>query len=133
MVVELIGPVVDDGGAVSRTIAESLTRAGLDLRPGAMDQVAGMARIKDSAGSSRTRLQDGLCERRGRILSGVVHEVVANLKHSVSQGDTYIAYRKQQDRKLTECAPALNPMMVTLSGSPPNASILFLTHSNNSC
>lgn len=43
MVVELIGPVVDDGGAVSRTIAEVLTRAGLDLLPGALDQVAGMA------------------------------------------------------------------------------------------
>lgn len=43
MVVELIGPVVDDDGAVSRTIAETLTRAGLDLLPGALAQVAGMA------------------------------------------------------------------------------------------
>ena len=43
MVVELVGPVVDDAGVVGRTIADTLTRAGLDLLPGALDQVSGMA------------------------------------------------------------------------------------------
>lgn len=43
MVVELIGPVVDDSGALERTLADTLTQAGLDLLPGALDQVAGMA------------------------------------------------------------------------------------------
>lgn len=43
MVVELIGPLVDDAGAVGRTVADALTGAGLDLLPGALDQVAGMA------------------------------------------------------------------------------------------
>ena len=43
MVVELIGPLVDDAGAVGRTLADVLTDAGLDLLPGALDQVAGMS------------------------------------------------------------------------------------------
>lgn len=33
--------------------------------------------------------------------------------------------------KLTECAPALSPMIVTLSGSPPKAFTFSLTHANN--
>jgi phosphoglycolate phosphatase-like HAD superfamily hydrolase len=43
VVVELIGPVVDDMGAVGRTISEALTSGGLELLPGALDQAAGMA------------------------------------------------------------------------------------------
>jgi phosphoglycolate phosphatase-like HAD superfamily hydrolase len=45
VVVELIGPVVDDSDAVTRTIADTLTRAGLDLLPGALDRIAGMAPV----------------------------------------------------------------------------------------
>ena len=43
MVVELIGPVVDDGDAVGRTISDAFTRGGLALLPGSLEQVAGMA------------------------------------------------------------------------------------------
>lgn len=43
LVIELIGPLVDDGGAIVAAITAPLLRAGLELRPGAVDQVAGMA------------------------------------------------------------------------------------------
>lgn len=41
LVVELVGPLVDDEGALARTIERVLTHAGVELRPGALDQVAG--------------------------------------------------------------------------------------------
>jgi beta-phosphoglucomutase-like phosphatase (HAD superfamily) len=43
VVVELVGPLVDDRGASGSTISHVLAREGVDLRPGALDQVAGMA------------------------------------------------------------------------------------------
>ncbi len=41
MVVELVGPLVDDRGALLRTVDEALRRAGIEPRPGALAQVAG--------------------------------------------------------------------------------------------
>ena len=40
-VIELVGPLIDDGGAFARTIAAVVERSGLQPRPGAIDQVAG--------------------------------------------------------------------------------------------
>lgn len=34
---------------------------------------------------------------------------------------------------LTECAPALRPMMVTFFGSPPNSAMLSCTQANSAC
>jgi beta-phosphoglucomutase-like phosphatase (HAD superfamily) len=41
LVVELVGPLVDDGGAVARTLGRVLADRGVELRPGAIDQVVG--------------------------------------------------------------------------------------------
>lgn len=70
MVVELIGPVVDDGDAVGRTISEAFTRGGLALLPGALEQVAGMA----PAHALRT-----LAEGHGRF------EMVEDLDHLLAR------------------------------------------------
>jgi beta-phosphoglucomutase-like phosphatase (HAD superfamily) len=43
LVVELVGPLVDDGGASARTIGRVLADHGVELRPGALDQVVGAA------------------------------------------------------------------------------------------
>jgi phosphoglycolate phosphatase-like HAD superfamily hydrolase len=72
VVVELIGPVVDDGGAVTRTIADILTRAGLDLLPGAQDRIAGMAPAHAlrtlAEGHGRFELVDDLAGLEARCL-----------------------------------------------------------------
>jgi beta-phosphoglucomutase-like phosphatase (HAD superfamily) len=41
MVVEVIGPLLDDRGALAAALGKILTGAGVDLRPGAVAQVAG--------------------------------------------------------------------------------------------
>lgn len=41
LVIEFVGPLVDDGGAVSATIAGALVELGVEIRPGAIDQVSG--------------------------------------------------------------------------------------------
>lgn len=41
MVVELVGPLVDDRGALLRTLDDALRRAGIEPRPGALEPVAG--------------------------------------------------------------------------------------------
>jgi phosphoglycolate phosphatase-like HAD superfamily hydrolase len=41
VVVELVGPLLDDRGAVVRALGQMLAGVGVDLRPGAIDQVAG--------------------------------------------------------------------------------------------
>ncbi len=43
LLLELVGPLLDDGGAIAAAIGAPLVRAGLELRRGAVDQVAGMA------------------------------------------------------------------------------------------
>jgi phosphoglycolate phosphatase-like HAD superfamily hydrolase len=43
VVVELIGPVVDDAGVIGRTLSGALNAAGLNLLPGALAQAAGMS------------------------------------------------------------------------------------------
>jgi phosphoglycolate phosphatase-like HAD superfamily hydrolase len=41
VLIEVIGPLVDDHGAISRTVNDVVTGYGVVLRPGAVDQVAG--------------------------------------------------------------------------------------------
>ncbi len=41
--IELVGPLVDDRGAMSRTLGNTVRAAGFEPRPGALDQVAGAA------------------------------------------------------------------------------------------
>lgn len=43
LMVELVGPLVDDRGAMARTLGEVLRDRGVELRPGALDQVTGAA------------------------------------------------------------------------------------------
>ncbi len=45
VMVELLGPLIDDQGAIAAAIAAPLQRASVELRPGALDQVAGMAPV----------------------------------------------------------------------------------------
>lgn len=77
MVVELIGPVVDDSGAIGRTLSEALGRAGLDLLPGALEQAAGMApehALRTLAeGHGRFELAEGL----EQLLEGAVPALAA--------------------------------------------------------
>lgn len=41
LVVELVGPLIDDGGAFTRTLAEVLLHHGVMVRPGSLEQVGG--------------------------------------------------------------------------------------------
>ncbi len=52
--IELLGPLVDDRGAITRTLAEAVRSAGIEPRPGSLEQVAGAA-----AGWAATTLLEG--------------------------------------------------------------------------
>lgn len=61
LVVELVGALIDDGGAFGRTLGEVIAREGVEVRPGSLDQVTGagpswaLATLLEGHGRSETQ------------------------------------------------------------------------------
>lgn len=77
VVVELVGPVVDDAGAVARTVADALTHGGLDLLPGALMQASGMAPEHALRTLAEGHGRFELVEQLGQLVSRTVPALVA--------------------------------------------------------
>jgi hypothetical protein len=73
-VVELIGPLIDDRGALVRTLGETATAEGVLLRPGALDQVGGGAVAWALATLLEGHGRPDLAERAGILATRVMRE-----------------------------------------------------------
>lgn len=72
VIIELVGPLVDDRGAVIRTLATVVAAAGVTLRPGAVDQVAGASGAWAIATLVEGHGRDDLVPRVGDLFAEVV-------------------------------------------------------------
>lgn len=129
---------------LAELIKDLILRRAVDTSSGEeftkLDQVTKMAWEEDGSSSSGAGLEDGSVKGCRCFLTGVVHNMVPNLETGYGSAQPFACIPQYPDvrnrnskgprREPTECAPALSPIMVTLSGSPPKAFTFSLTHSN---
>lgn len=87
MVVEIVGPLIEDRGILTASVGKVLSGAGLELRPGALDQMAGA----DLGWAVSTALEGHGRDDLAGSTPELVRRVIDLWRHSVNSGQLTLA------------------------------------------